>query len=187
MDSSFRLVEYDEASPELKGIYDETMKLMGTPFVLNWFKCQGQDIALLNGNWEKLKGTMLTGKIPPLLKQLIYFKVSEQRGCKYCTFIHKMTADGLGEEFSQEKGLMITENLNSEYLPSSYRTAVKVISKCALNPLSTSEEDFDELYDEGFSTDEILELFAKADLINLLNTIADVSGIPIDHGFLQSV
>jgi len=186
MNTSFEPIEYEDADDELKAIYDETMQLMGTPFVLNWFKCQGKDPSMLAGNWEKIKGTMLTGQIPPLLKQLIYFQVSITRGCQYCTFIHKMTADGLGNELSPDEDLSITENLDHHLLPSSYKTAIRIISKCALTPTSTTQEDFDELYDEGFSTEEIIELFSQADMINLLNTVADISGIPIDSELLQS-
>ena len=39
----FSIVEYPEASDQVKSIYDETMKEMGIPFVLNWFKCQGNN------------------------------------------------------------------------------------------------------------------------------------------------
>lgn len=186
MNTSFSAVEYEDASPELKAIYDETMQLMGTPFVLNWFKCQGNDPFLLRGNWEKIKGTMLTGQIPSLLKQLIYYNVSELRGCKYCAFIHKTTADGMGKELDASDEFFVTEDLESSLLPSSFKTAIRIISKCALESNTTTLEDFDELYDEGFSTEEVLELFAQADMINLLNTVADVSGIAIDSELLQA-
>lgn len=39
----FTIVEYQDATPEVQKIYDETMRLMGIPFVLNWFKCQGSN------------------------------------------------------------------------------------------------------------------------------------------------
>ncbi|HCV81390.1 MAG TPA: alkylhydroperoxidase, partial [Zunongwangia profunda] len=37
-----------------------------------------------------------------------------------------------------------------------------------------------------FSNAEIQELMAQADLVNMLNTIADVSGIKIDNELLET-
>ena len=56
--SRYKIVSYEEASPEVKSIYDESMKEMGLPFVLNWLKCQGSNATLLKGNWEKLKNLL---------------------------------------------------------------------------------------------------------------------------------
>ena len=49
-----------------------------------------------------------------------------------------------------------------------------------------SDEDFDKLKNAGFNLDEIQELMAQADLVNMLNTIADVSGIKIDNELLEA-
>ena len=49
------MVSYEEASPEVQAIYDDTKKTLQLPFVLNWFKCQGNNATLLKGNWGKLK------------------------------------------------------------------------------------------------------------------------------------
>lgn len=183
--SYFPIVEYEEASAEIKAIYDETMVMMDVPFVLNWFKCQASSPHLLKGNWEKLKATLLFGKIPVLLKQLILYNVSATRGCKYCTFIHQMTADGMGSELNDDPNFKVSEDLEGPWLPSSYKTAIRVVSRCALDPLSTSEKDFEDLFAEGFDETEVQELFAQADLVNMLNTIADISGIPVDKQLLE--
>ncbi|MBL4654244.1 MAG: carboxymuconolactone decarboxylase family protein [Bacteroidia bacterium] len=180
----FKIIEYEQAGPELKEIYDETMQLMGTPFVINWFKCQGSNIELLKGNWEKVKTTLLQTNIPMLLKQLILYKVSKERGCKYCTFLHQATADKLGLELCQDNNFKITEDLEGDFIPASYKTALRIVSKCALDPLSTTDEDFEDLRNEGFTDLEIQELMAQADLINMLNTIADISGIDFDKEML---
>ena len=180
----FRLIEYDDASDELKAIYNDVMETMGIPFVINWFKCQASNPILLNGNWQKVKATLFRGKIPMLLKQLILFRVSSERGCNYCSFIHGTTADALGVELCDADGFKVTKHLESNFLPSSFKTAIRVVSRCALDPLSTTDADFEDLRDEGFSEDEIQELMAQADLVNMLNTIADVSGITIDKELL---
>jgi uncharacterized peroxidase-related enzyme len=184
--SRFKIVEYAEASPEVKAIYDETMAQMGIPFVLNWFKCQGQNATLLRGNWEKLKTSMLLGQIPFVLKQLIIYNISQKKGCTYCAHAHGIMADSFSKTFNEEDDFKVTQNINSSYIPASYKVAIDVVTKCALTPAATTEEDFEKLRDEGYSDVEIQELMALADLTNMLNTIADISGIKIDNELMET-
>lgn len=183
--SPFQPIEYEQASDEIKAVYDDIMQMMNLPFVLNWFKCQASNPTLLHGNWQKVKSTMLSGQIPMLLKQLIYYNVSKERGCKYCTFVHGTTADSLSHLLNDDSNFKVTTNLESSYIPSSYKVALEVVTRCALDPLSTTPDDFEALRDEGFSDHEIQELMAQADLIVMLNTIADISGAEIDSELLQ--
>lgn len=182
----FNLVSYADASTEVKSIYDETMQDMGIPFVLNWFKCQGSNAILLRGNWEKLRSTMLRGNVPILLKQLIIHNISNQKGCTYCAHAHGVIANSLGASLMGGTNKKITDNLDSELIPSAYRTAIRIVTKCALNPASTSDQHFAELKEEGFNEDEILELMALADMTNMINTIADISGIKIDNELMEA-
>jgi AhpD family alkylhydroperoxidase len=181
----YQLIPYEQASTDVRAIYEETMKEMGIPFVLNWFKCQGNNATLLRGNWEKLRATMLRGNVPFLLKQLIIFNISNQKGCSYCAHAHGVIADTVGADMMGSANRKITDNLDSEMIPSSYRTAIKIITKCALNPAATTDADFHALQEEGFSVDEVQELMALADLTNMINTIADISGIKIDNELME--
>ncbi len=182
----YPMVPYDEASPEVKAIYDDTMKTLQLPFVLNWFKCQGDNATLLKGNWSKLKNTLMEGEVPNVLKQLIIYNVSNKRGCQYCSHAHGIFADSMSSMISEEEGFKATEKMDSPSMPVSYRTAVNVVTKAALHHQDISDEDFAELQAAGFSRKEIQELMAQADLVNMLNTIADVSGIKIDNELLET-
>jgi AhpD family alkylhydroperoxidase len=177
--SPFTIVPYEKASDEVRLIYDETRQVLGLPFVLNWFTCQGNNPVLLRGNWAKLRSTLLMGVVPPIIKQLIIYNVSAQRGCQYCTKAHAAFANQLGKAFGDN--FVITQNLDSDLIPYSYRVAVNVVSKAALNSIAVTPADFDLLYDAGFDDLEIQELMAQADLVNMLNTIADISGIKVDN------
>ncbi len=66
----FKMVDYENASAQVKDIYDDTKKTLQLPFVLNWFKCQGDNATFLAGNWAKLKSTLMQGEVPNVLKQL---------------------------------------------------------------------------------------------------------------------
>lgn len=182
----YKMVPYDQASPEVQEIYDDTKKTLQLPFVLNWFKCQGDNAILLKGNWSKLKNTLMEGQVPNVLKQLIIYNVSKERGCQYCAHAHGIFADSMSSMISDEEGFQATQHMDSPAMPVSYRTAVKVVTKAALNHSEISEEDFQELENAGFTGKEIQELMAQADLVNMLNTIADVSGIKIDNELLEA-
>ncbi|MCJ8164883.1 carboxymuconolactone decarboxylase family protein [Pontibacter sp. E15-1] len=181
----FRTVSYEEATPEVKAIYEETMQSLQLPFVLNWFKCQGGNETLLRGNWAKLRSTLLEGQVPNVLKQLIIYNVSKERGCDYCAHAHGIFADSMSRMISDDENFRATEDLNSPILPQSYKVAIRVATKAALRTATVTDRDFDELQQEGFSEDEIQELMAQSDLVNMLNTIATVSGIKLDNELLE--
>ncbi|WBL23449.1 carboxymuconolactone decarboxylase family protein [Zunongwangia sp. HRR-M8] len=184
--SRYPIISYDEASDKVKAIYDDTKKTLQLPFVLNWFKCQGANAILLEGNWNKLKNTLMKGDVPNVLKQLIIYNVSKSRGCNYCSHAHGIFADSMSSMISEEEGFKATENINSPSMPASYRKAVTIVTKAALKHSEISDDDFAELEGVGFSNAEIQELMAQADLVNMLNTIADVSGIKIDNELLET-
>jgi len=185
MSKGFKIVEYADAGPEVKEIYDETMRELGVPFVLNWFKCQGGNPTILRGNWTKLRCTMLLGKIPFILKQLIIYNISKLKGSEYCMYTHGVIANSMSKALTDREDIKLTEHMESDFIPASYKTAIKVVTRCALNPKLTNEADFEELRDEGYSMDEIQELLALADLTNMLNSLADISGIHIDNELME--
>ena len=181
----FKLISYEEASPKVREIYDQTMKALQLPFVLNWFKCQGNNATLLEGNWAKLKSTLLDGNVPNILKQLIIYNVSKQRGCDYCAKAHGIFADSMSSLLSRDENFKVTDNLDSPVLPDSYKTAVKIVTKAAINTNHVTDEDFEQLSKAGFTEEEIQELMAQADLVNMLNTIATISAIKVDNELLE--
>ncbi len=182
----YQLVSLEDASEPVRAIYEDTMKTLQIPFVLNWFKCQGSNVNLLNANWTKLKYTLMTGDIPNVLKQVIIYNVSKKRNCSYCSTAHGIFADSMSAMVSENENFKITDDLDSPLIPESYKVAIDVVTKAALNHQNINDEDFNKLQNAGFNLNEIQELMAQADLVNMLNTIADVSGIKIDNELLEA-
>lgn len=183
--SRYGMVDYNQASDQVRAIYDDTMQSLQLPFVLNWFKCQGNNATLLKGNWAKLKSTLIEGQVPNVLKQLIIYNVSTLRGCNYCATAHGIFADSMSALISEDENFKATD-LDAPQIPSSYKTAIRIITKAALHTQDITENDFNELLQAGFSEAEIQELMAQADLVNMLNTIADISGIKVDNELLEA-
>lgn len=179
----FPLISYEEASPEVKEIYDDILDKMGSPSLPTLFRALGSNPNLLKATWTKIYHTLYLGDVPRVLKQLILFKISKDQGCKYCTFVHQAAVNSMSASVCNEDDFVLTENLESNKIPLSYRVAVKVVSKCASDPRSTTDEDYNALYEVGFCQEEVMELFAQADLCNMLNTFVDISQIELDKSF----
>ena len=180
------LISYDQATPGVQAIYDEIMETMGEPVVLNIFKALGNNETVLRAVWSMLRGTLIEGQIPLLLKQLILFRISVNTGNRYCEALHAHTACNLDPTFTYDDLLALSEGKELEKLPASFRVAIEVVSKAALDPKSIASEDFDfeeQLRDEGFSEEEIDELMAQAYFGVMMNLVTDAYDVPLESPF----
>lgn len=94
--STFGLIEYKDASPQVKAVYDDIIATRKTDFINNFWKAIAHDPALLKRTWEDLKATMAPGALDPLTKELIYIAVSVTNNCQYCIYSHTATAFAKG-------------------------------------------------------------------------------------------
>ena len=83
-----RLIEYPEASAEVKAVYDDIMKTRGVDWINNFWKVLANDPAELGRIWGQVKQVMAPGALDPLVKEMIYVAVSVTNGCDYCTYSH---------------------------------------------------------------------------------------------------
>jgi AhpD family alkylhydroperoxidase len=90
--STFGLIEYNEASAEVRAIYDDIMATRKTDWINNFWKAIAHDPAALRRTWESLKGIMGPGALDPLTKELIYVAVSVTNNCHYCIASHTASA-----------------------------------------------------------------------------------------------
>jgi len=91
-----KLIEYAEARPEVRAVYDEIMKARGTDWVNNFWKALAHDPALLRRTWDEVRAVMAPGALDPLVKEMIYVAVSATNGCEYCTHSHTAGARAKG-------------------------------------------------------------------------------------------
>ena len=82
------LIEYADASPPVKAVYDDIMKTRGIDWINNFWKALAHDPAELRRVWEQVKQVMAPGALDPLVKEMVYVAVSATNGCEYCTFSH---------------------------------------------------------------------------------------------------
>jgi AhpD family alkylhydroperoxidase len=90
------LIDYADASAEVRAVYDDIMATRKTDWINNFWKLLAHDPANLKRTWEALKVVMAPGALDPLTKELIYIAVSATNGCEYCTYSHTASARAKG-------------------------------------------------------------------------------------------
>jgi len=90
--TTVRLIEYEDASEEVRAVYDDIMATRKTDRVNNFWKALANHPPTLRRTWESLKEVMAPGALDPLTKELIYVAVSATNGCEYCTVSHTASA-----------------------------------------------------------------------------------------------
>ena len=75
-----KLIEYADASPEVRAVYDDIMQTRGVDWINNFWKALANDPAQLRRMWQNVKQVMAPGALDPLLKEMIYVAVSATNG-----------------------------------------------------------------------------------------------------------
>ena len=112
--SLVKLVEYRDASPDVRAVYDDIMATRGTDWINNYWKALANDPATLKRMWQNVKQVMAPGSIDPLVKEMIYVAVSATNGCEYCTYSHTASARNKGMTDQMLMELMAVIGLANE-------------------------------------------------------------------------
>ncbi|BDC51656.1 hypothetical protein F183_A39710 [Bryobacterales bacterium F-183] len=91
---AFGYIEYDQASPRVKAVYNDIMATRKVDWISNFWKSIAHDPSLLERTWSSLKQVMnLPGSsLDSLTKELIYLAVSASNQCHYCIASHTAAA-----------------------------------------------------------------------------------------------
>ncbi len=98
------LIEYADASPAVRAVFDDIKTTRNVPDVNNFWKALANQPELLKRTWETLREVMRPGALDPLTKEMIYVAVSIAHSCEYCIHSHtaSATAKGMTPEQYQE-------------------------------------------------------------------------------------
>jgi AhpD family alkylhydroperoxidase len=91
-----KYVEYEDAGPVVRQIYDDIMLIRKTDWVNNFWKALANQPELLRRTWEGVKEVMSPGALDGLTKEMIYIAVSSTNGCEYCINSHTASARNKG-------------------------------------------------------------------------------------------
>jgi AhpD family alkylhydroperoxidase len=110
----FGLIEYEQAGPEVRAVYDDIMATRKTSWINNFWKAIAHDPATLKRTWEDIKQIMAPGTLDPLTKEMIYIAVSVTNQCNYCIASHTASAQKKGMSDAQFKELMAVVGMANE-------------------------------------------------------------------------
>ena len=108
------MVEYDDAPPEVRAVYDDIMETRKTDWINNFWKVLANDPATLERTWESIKQVMAPGALDPLTKEMIYVAVSATNGCEYCIRSHTASARRQGMTDAMLAELMAVVGMANE-------------------------------------------------------------------------
>ena len=120
------LVEYEDASPRVRAVYDAIRKARDTDYINNFWKALANDPPTLERTWAATRDTMAAGALDPLVKELVYLAVSMTNDCEYCVHTHHAAAIGKGmtpQMLSELVAVVALANSNNR-IASGYRVDV---------------------------------------------------------------
>jgi AhpD family alkylhydroperoxidase len=94
--ATVKLIDYGEASAEVRAVYDDIMATRKTDYVNNFWRALASHPPTLRRTWESVKQVMAPGALDVLTKEMLYLAVSATNGCNYCIASHTAGARKAG-------------------------------------------------------------------------------------------
>ena len=108
------LVEYKDANPQVRAVYDDIMATRKTDYINNFWKALANDPATFKRTWEDIKQIMAPGALDAITKELIYVAVSVTNQCGYCIASHTASAKAKGMTDDMFRELMAVVGMANE-------------------------------------------------------------------------
>lgn len=109
-----RLIEENDAPPEVQAVYDDIKATRQTDWVNNFWKALARHPPTLKRLWSNIKEVMAPGALDPLTKEMIYVAVSVTNNCRYCIASHSASARAKGMTEAQYAELLAIIGLANE-------------------------------------------------------------------------
>ena len=108
------LIEYEQATPEVRAIYDDIMATRKTDWINNFWKALAHDPATLRRTWQSVKEIMAPGALDAVTKEMLYLAVSASNQCGYCIASHTAAARKAGMTGAMLAELMAVVGMANE-------------------------------------------------------------------------
>jgi AhpD family alkylhydroperoxidase len=107
-------IEYADASPEVRAVYDDIMAARKTDWINNFWKALAHDPVTLRRTWQSIKEIMTPGALDALTKEMLYLAVSATNQCGYCIASHTAAARKAGMSDAMLAELMAVVGMANE-------------------------------------------------------------------------
>ncbi len=124
--ATFGFIEYADASPEVRAVYDDIMATRNTDWINNFWKALAHDPVTLRRTWESIKQVMAPGALESVTKEMIYLAVSATNQCPYCIASHTASARkaGMTDEMFAEVMAVVGMANETNRLSSGYQVEI---------------------------------------------------------------
>ena len=121
-----RPIEYGDAAPEVRTVFDDIKRTRKVEDVNNFWKYLAHDPAALARTWESVKEVMAPGALDALTKEMLYLAVSVTNGCGYCIASHGAAARkaGMTEQMFGELMAVVGMANETNRLANGYRVPI---------------------------------------------------------------
>ena len=109
-----KLIEYQDAPPAVRAVYDDIMATRQTDYINNFWKVLAHDPVTLKRTWESIKQIMHPGALDAVVKEMVYLAVSATNQCGYCIASHTAAARKAGMTDAQFAELMAVVGMANE-------------------------------------------------------------------------
>ena len=175
----FERIPIAQADSELRPLYDQLLKDgFGQDEPWGFFSAQSLRPDLLKTVMGLVRGILMEGQLPPSLKQMILVAVSAQNSCRYCAITHARALEGMG--VSSEVIESLGQDATFSQVSPAQRPVLQFAVRCAQNPAALTNSDFEELYELGFTPEEVMEVVMTSVFTIFVNGWADASGVEVD-------
>lgn len=120
-------VNYDDASPAVRAVFDDIKTSRKVPDVNNIWKYLANDPATLKRTWSSVKEVMAPGgALDPVVKEMIYLAISVTNNCGYCVASHSFAATkaGMTDEMFGEVMAIVGMANETNRLVTGYRVPI---------------------------------------------------------------
>ena len=120
------MIEYQDADPAVREVYDDIMKTRKTDAVNNFWKALGSQPELLRRTWDNIKQVMTPGALDAVTKEMLYLAVSATNQCGYCMASHTAgaRAKGMTDEMFGELMAVVGMANQTNALASGFRVPI---------------------------------------------------------------
>ncbi len=95
--ASIAMIAEDEATGQVKAVYEEIRHTLNIDFVPNMYKVMATNPAYLAATWDKIKAVVhRSGQLDTKTKDIIALTVSMMSGCDYCISVYTAAVRHLG-------------------------------------------------------------------------------------------
>ncbi|HUA52543.1 MAG TPA: carboxymuconolactone decarboxylase family protein [Candidatus Sulfotelmatobacter sp.] len=112
--STVPMIEYADASPEVRAVYDDIMATRKVDWINNFWKALAHHPPTLRRTWESVKEVMAPGALDVLTKEMVYLAISASNQCGYCIASHTAGARRAGMTDAMFAELMAVVGMANE-------------------------------------------------------------------------